>query len=64
MISGPVITFNYTAKGSLDRLQSVNDEAVRRVVLALKRRRGGGDELLAFRDKRGWHDVKSGDVNL
>ncbi len=60
---GPRIWFRYTAKGGLDREQPVNDQAVRAVVQSLKRRRGGGNELLAYRDARGWHDVKSSDVN-
>jgi DNA topoisomerase IB len=33
------------------------------VVQALKRRRGGGDQLLAFRDERRWHDVRSEQIN-
>jgi DNA topoisomerase IB len=58
---GPVIWFRYPAKGGLDRRQ-LNDDAVRDVVATLKRRRGGGAELLAYRG--GWHDVKSADINL
>ena len=33
------------------------------VVAALKRRRGGGPELLAYRVGSAWVDVKSGDIN-
>ncbi|HVM28902.1 MAG TPA: DNA topoisomerase IB [Mycobacteriales bacterium] len=33
------------------------------VVRRLKRRRGGGAELLAYREGRQWVDVKSGDIN-
>ena len=33
------------------------------MVTELKRRRGGGEELLAWRDGRRWLDVKSRDVN-
>ncbi len=61
---GPVIWFHYTAKGGLDRRQPINDDAVRAVVTALKRRRGGGPELLAYRAGRGWQDVKSVDINI
>ena len=61
---GPVIWFSYTAKGGLERRQPINDDAVRAVVTTLKRRRGGGPELLAYRDPRGWHDLKSMDINL
>ena len=33
------------------------------VIEALKRRRGGPDELLAYRDERRWDDVRSDDIN-
>jgi DNA topoisomerase IB len=58
-----VVIFDYLAKGSKQREQSVADEDVLAVVRALKRRRGGGEELLAYRDGRGWHDVRSDDIN-
>ncbi len=58
-----VITFDYTAKSGKHRVQAIADGQVCTIVTALKRRRGGGPELLAWRDKHGWYDVKSGDVN-
>ena len=33
------------------------------VVGRLKRRRGGGDELLAYKNGRRWQDIKSTDIN-
>jgi DNA topoisomerase I len=36
---------------------------VRGIVRALKRRRGGGPELLAYKVGRRWTDVKSADIN-
>ena len=33
------------------------------LVSALKRRRGGGDQLLAYKDGRRWHDVRSEQIN-
>ncbi|MGE5131329.1 MAG: DNA topoisomerase IB [Gemmatimonadota bacterium] len=57
------VTFEYPAKGSKQREHAVVEPDVRRVLLALKRRRGGGPELLAYRSTRGWHDVRSEDVN-
>lgn len=62
-VSRGVITFDYTAKSGKQRVQSVGDEDVLRVVSALKRRRGGGGELLAYRASTGWVDVKSHDIN-
>jgi DNA topoisomerase I len=60
---GDALTFDYPAKGGKQYVQSVVDPAVREVVRALKRRRGGGDDLLAYRDGSGWVDVRSEDVN-
>ena len=36
---------------------------MREVVAALKRRRGGGPELLAYKDGRRWADMRSDDIN-
>jgi DNA topoisomerase I len=58
-----VVVFDYEAKGGQRRVQSVVDEAVAEVVEALQRRRGGGEELLAFKDGGRWRDVRSGDIN-
>ena len=60
---GDTVVFEYVAKSGKDRLVAMADEQVRDAVQALKRRRGGGDELLAYRDGRRWKDVTSGDIN-
>jgi DNA topoisomerase I len=57
------IVFDYKAKSGKRRVQEINDPAIREVVTALKRRRGGGPELLAHRDRRRWVDVRSDDIN-
>lgn len=63
-IDGDMVTFDYPAKGSKRRVQSVVDPTVSAIVSTLKRRRGGGLELLAYRDERGsWVDVTSDDIN-
>jgi DNA topoisomerase IB len=62
-IARGVITFEYTAKSGKQRLQHVADEPVLKVVRALKARRGGGEELLAYRAGKEWADVKSADIN-
>ena len=58
-----VITFDYPAKGGKRRVQSVVDRDVYRVVEALKRRRGGGPELLAYQARGRWVNLRSDDVN-
>ncbi|MBD0349512.1 MAG: DNA topoisomerase IB, partial [Thermoleophilia bacterium] len=60
---GHVVLFEYVGKGGQERVQSVVDEAVYDLVRALKRRRGGGEELLAYREDGAWRDVRSPDIN-
>jgi len=63
-VDGDTVTFEYTAKAGKERVQSVVDPEVAEVVRALKRRRSGGAELLAYRSETGrWVDIKSGDIN-
>ena len=57
------VQFDYVAKGGKRRLHSLVDPEVYVVVEALKRRRGGGSELLAHRAGRRWHDIRSEDIN-
>ena len=42
------LVFDYRAKGGVRRVQAVQDPAVIAVVQALRRRRAGGDQLLAY----------------
>jgi DNA topoisomerase IB len=62
-VRGEVVEFDYVAKSGKQRLQSIADPAVLDVVRALKRRRGGGPELLAYRRGDVWCDVRSADIN-
>jgi DNA topoisomerase IB len=60
---GETVTFDYPAKGGKQRVQSVVDADVCAVVQGLKRRRGGGEDLLAFRKGSCWVDLRSEDIN-
>ena len=61
---GEDLRFDYPAKGGQRRVVTIGDPQVAAVVRALKRRRRGGPELLAYKDERGrWVDVRSSDIN-
>jgi DNA topoisomerase IB len=62
-VEGDQIVFEYTAKSGQQRLVAVGDPAVLEAVQLLRRRRGGGEELLAYKVGRRWVDVTSGDIN-
>lgn len=55
--------FDYPAKSGQRRLQAVVDPLAMDIVCQLKRRRGGGPELLAFKHGRQWSDLRSDDIN-
>jgi DNA topoisomerase I len=57
------LRFDYPAKHGKRHVQSVVDPEVISVVERLKRRRGGGEELLAYKQGRRWVDVRSVDIN-
>jgi DNA topoisomerase-1 len=57
------MTFRYAAKSGQRREVEVVDGQAAAAVHALLRRRGGGTELLAYRDGRRWRDVTSAEVN-
>ena len=60
---GDVLVFDYPSKHGKRRVQAVVDPAVAEIVGALKRRRGGGDDLLAYKRGRQWADLRSEDIN-
>ncbi len=62
-VEGDTIRFDYVAKESKRRVQAVIDPEVAELVATLKRRRGGGDELLAYKCNGRWCDVRSPDIN-
>jgi DNA topoisomerase I len=63
MVAGDQVTFDYEAKGGKRRVQSIGDPRVAEIVTALTKRRGGGEDLLAYKVGRRWVDVKSADIN-
>jgi DNA topoisomerase I len=57
------LVFDYPAKHGKRQLRAVVDPEVARCVERLKRRRGGGVELLAYKAGGRWRDVRSSDIN-
>jgi DNA topoisomerase I len=62
-IDGARVVFDYRSKGGSRRVQALEDPEVAAVVRLLKRRRRGGEELLAYKRGGRWVDVKSADIN-
>jgi DNA topoisomerase-1 len=62
-LDGEVIRFDYIAKESKRRVQAIVDPEVATIVATLKRRRGGDEELLAYKRGGRWCDVRSPDIN-
>jgi DNA topoisomerase IB len=57
------MVFDYPAKSGVRQVRAVVDPLATEIVARLKRRRGGGEELLAYKAGRRWCDLRSGDVN-
>jgi DNA topoisomerase-1 len=55
--------FKYTAKGGKPWIHVVRDPQVLPVLRALRRRKGGGTKLLAYKAGRRWVDIRSSDIN-
>jgi DNA topoisomerase-1 len=62
-IDGNNLLFDYEAKGGQRRVQTMADPKVSRLVRALRERRRGGHELLAYRNGEQWRDVRSTEIN-
>jgi DNA topoisomerase IB len=57
------LVFCYPAKSGVERLHAVADDDVVKVVRGLLKRDDPDPELLSWRDRRGWHDIRSPDIN-
>jgi DNA topoisomerase IB len=63
-VNGDTLLFDYPAKSGKRRVQAVVDPEIADTITRLKNRRGGGDELLAYKSAGRWVDVRSPDINL
>ncbi len=57
------MSFDYAAKSGKRRHQEVRDPEILPLIRSLLRRKGGGRELLAFKEAGVWRDVRSTDIN-
>jgi DNA topoisomerase I len=57
------LSFEYSAKGSIDRSLTVDDPEVLRAVASLCRRRKGSEDLLAWKNKTSWVNVGASGLN-
>ena len=63
-VSDRTITIDYRGKSGKRLVRSFSDPEIHDVMGSLRRRRGGGGpELLAYRGRRGWVDLRSEDIN-
>ncbi len=62
-VRADTVTFDYEAKGGARRVQAIMDEDLAKLIRALMARKGGGHELLAYKAKGEWRDVRSDDIN-
>lgn len=62
-VRGGVVEFDYYGKGGLRRRQVIEDPVTFELIRQLRRRRGGPEDLLAYRDGGRWRDVRSDDIN-
>lgn len=61
--SDGTLTFEYRAKSGLPRFLELRDDDLTAPLTTLRRRRGGGLELLAYQNGRGWVDLSTADIN-
>ena len=62
-VSGDEVRFDFAAKGGQRRIQAIEDPELAKLTKALLARRGGGHELLGYRDGKAWRDIRSEDIN-
>ncbi len=60
---GTVMRFHFVGKSGIEHTIDIDDKAAIEALDVMRRRRGGGDELLAWKDGRSWRDLGASDVN-
>jgi DNA topoisomerase I len=62
-VKGGEVVFDYVGKAGKRRVQAVQDPPTVAAVIALRRRRSGGEQLLAYREDRRWRPVHSDQIS-
>jgi DNA topoisomerase-1 len=62
-IEDGVMLFDFPSKSGQRRRQGIQEERVAPIVDRLLRRRGGGPDLLAYKERGRWYDLRSEDIN-
>lgn len=62
-VSDSAAVFRYPAKAGVPRVQEIRDPVSLEVIRALRRRRSGGQQLLAYRQGRRWYPLRSEEIN-
>jgi DNA topoisomerase I len=57
------VEFDFVGKAGKRHVREVRDAAVLPVVREMRRRRNGGENLLAYRDGRTWREIRAIDIN-
>lgn len=57
------LRFTFTGKSGIEHDITIDDPSATEALDVMRRRRGGGDRLLAWKDGRHWKDLSSADVN-
>jgi DNA topoisomerase IB len=57
------LVFDYPAKSGVRQVQSVRERAVREAIETMRRRRSGGDNLIAYRENGEWSSLRSDGIN-
>jgi DNA topoisomerase I len=60
---GKELVFDFPAKSGQRRVQSIRDRAAIAAIEAMRRRRGGPEDLLAYKQGSRWRDLRSEDIN-
>ncbi|MGI8614218.1 MAG: DNA topoisomerase IB [Nocardioidaceae bacterium] len=60
---GAVLVFEFRAKSGVEQLIEIRDAVTIAAVEPMRRRRGGGEELLAYKEERIWRDLTAAHVN-